>query len=266
MNIKQFIFKHVEKLGFGIAVCYLIYAFAHTFVILNRDAYKIDMKLLSLSNTIERKLETSAPPVVDKELKNAEQLLSRLTSPPPASPLQHQDIFGKFIKQKTVSGVTSKDLLKKPALQQTDRLEDITPGELEFIFKGGTADMVLIQVKKLYKDKWWTESFTMGKGAVIGKKTLLGKETVDFDTDCRLIEIVPQAQKPFVIKKTTVVQSEKGDFLGSSFTEETHMISASKIIFEDKNRTSYGLWIGGLVKLGTETVIVHSAASLSAAN
>lgn len=266
MNIKKFIFKHVEKLGIGIAVCYLIYASVHTFVILDMDAYRTDAKLLSLSNTIEKKLKTSVPPVVDTELENAEQLLLRLTSPPPASPLQHQDIFGKFIKQKTVSGVTSKDLLKKPALQPTDRLVDITPGEMEFVFKGGTADMVLLQVRKLYKDKWWTESFTTGKGEFIGKKKLMGKETVDFDTDCRLIEIVPQAQKPLIIKKTAVVRNEKGEFLGSSFTAETHMISASKIIFEDRNMVSHGLWIGELVRLGTETVAVHPLTNVSSAN
>ena len=60
------------------------------------------------------------------------------------------------------------------------------------------------------------------KRETIGEKKIIGKETVDFDTYCKLIEIVPQAQKPLVIKKTTIVQNEKGEFSGSSFTEETY--------------------------------------------
>src|SRR3972149_5627034 len=91
-------------------------------------------------------------------------------------------------------------------------------------------------------------------GETIGEKKIIGKETVDFDTYCKLIEIFPQAQKPFIIKKTTVIQNEKGEFLGSSFTEETHMISSSKIIFVDKKGESYNSWIGELVKVGTDTV------------
>lgn len=266
MNIKNFIFKHIEKLGFGIAICYLIYTAVHTFIVLNIEVQRTDTKLLSLSNTIERKLKTSLPPVVDTELKNAEQLALRLTSPPSASHVPRTYIFGKFTKEKTVSDITTKDLLKKPELQPYARLEDITPSEMVFVFKGGTADMVLVQVRKLYKDKWWTESFTIEKGEAIGKKKLMGKETVNFDTDCRLIEIVPQAQKPLVIKKTTVVQNEKGEFLGSSFAEETHMISASKIIFEDKKGNSYDLWIGELVKLGTDTVTVYPLTNVSSTN
>lgn len=254
MNMKNFIFKHIEKLGFGIAMCCLIYTAVHTFIMLNIGIQRTDTKLLSLSGTIERKIKTSVPPIVDTELKNDEQLALRLTSPPSAILLPRPYIFGQFTKEKTVSDITTKDLIKKPALQTTPRLEDITPGEMEFIFKGGTADMALVQVRKLYKDKWRTESFTIEKGETIGEKKIIGKESVDFDTYCKLIEIVPQAQKPFVIKKITVVQNEKGEFLGSSFTEETHMISASKIIFEDKKGESYHLWIGELVKVGTDTV------------
>ena len=170
MNIKNFIFKHIEKLGFGIAICYLIYTAVHTFIILNIEALRTDTKLLSLSNTIERKLKTSVPPVVDTELRNDEQLALRLTSPPSASPLPRPYVFGKFTKEKTVSDITTKDLLKKPKLQSTARLEGATPTEIEFIFKGGTADMALVQVRKLYKDKWWNESFTMEKGETIGGK------------------------------------------------------------------------------------------------
>ena len=266
MNIKNFIFKHIEKLGFGIAICYLIYTAVHTFIILNIEVHRTDTKLLSLSSTIERKIKTSVPPVVDTELKNDEQLALRLTSPPSASPLPRPYVFGKFTKEKTVSDITTKDLLKKPELQPAAHLEDITPSEREFIFKGGTADMALVQVKKLYKDKWWTESFTIEKGKTIGEKKIIGKETVDFDTYCKLIEIVPHAQKPLVIKKTTVVQNEKGEFSGSSFTEETHMISTSKIIFEDKKGESYNLWIGELVKVGTDTVTVNPSTSVSSTN
>ena len=266
MNIKNFIFKHIEKLGFGIAICYLIYTAVHTFIILNIEAHRTNTKLLSLSNTIERRIKTSVPPIVDTELKNDEQLALRLTSPPSASPLPRPYIFGKFIKEKTASDITTKDLIKKPELQPAARLEGITPGEIEFVFKGGTADMALVQVRKLYKDKWWTESFTIEKGETIGEKKIIGKETVEFDTYCKLIEIFPQAQKPFLIKKTTVIQNEKGEFLGSSFTEETHMISSSRITFEYKRGESYNLWIGELAKVGTDTVTVNPSTSVSSTN
>ena len=266
MNIKNFIFKHIEKIALGITICYLIYTAVHTFIILNIEAHRTNTKLLSLSNTIARRIKTSVPPIVDTELKNDEQLALRLTSPPSASSLPRPYVFGKFTKEKTVSDITTKDLLKKPALQTTPRSEGIIPDEIEFIFKGGTADMALVQVRKLYKEKWWTESFTIEKGETIGEKKIIGKETVDFDTYCKLMEIVPQAQKPLVIKKTTVVQNEKGEFSGSSFTAETHMISTSKIIFEDKKGESYNLWIGELVKVGTDTVTVNPSTSVSSTN
>jgi hypothetical protein len=248
------------------AMCYLIYTAVHTFIMLNIGVHRTDTKLLSLSGTIERRIKTSVPPIIDKDLKNDEQLALRLTSPPSAILLPRPYIFGKFTKEKTVSGITTKDLIKKPPLQTPPRLEDITQGEMEFIFKGGTADMALVQVRKFYKDKWWTESFTIEKGETIGEKKIIGKETVNFDTCCKLIEIVPQAQKPLVIKKTAVVQNEKGEFLGSSFTEETHMISASKIIFEDKKGKSYHLWIGESVKVGTDTVITSPLTNASSTN
>ena len=266
MNVKNFVFKHVEKIVLGITICYLIYTAVHTFMILNLEVRRTDTKLLSLSSAIERKLKISTPPAIDTELKHAEQLTSRLTLPSPASPLPRPYVFGKFMKEEAVSDITIKDLLKKPELQPAVRLEDITPSEMEFIFKGGTADMALIQVRKLYKDKWWTESFTIEKGETIGEKKIIGKETVDFDTYCKLIEIFPQAQKPFVIKKTTVVRNEKGEFLGSSFTAETHMISASRITFEYKRGESYNLWIGELAKVGTDTVTVNPSTSVSSTN
>ena len=266
MNIKNFVFKHVEKIVLSITICYLIYTSVHTFIILSIEVHSTDTKLLSLSNTIERRIKTSVPPIVDTELKNDEQLVLRLTSPPSASSLPRPYIFGKFTKEKTVSDITTKDLLKKPGLQSAARLEGIAPSEMEFIFKGGTADMALVQVRKLYKDQWWTESFTIEKGETIGEKKIIGKETVDFDTYCKLMEIVPHAQKPLVIKKTAVVQNEKGEFLGSSFTEETHMISVSKIIFEDKKGESYHLWIGESVKVGTDTVAVYPSTNASSTN
>ena len=80
---------------------------------------------------------------------------------------------------------------------------------------------------------------------------------MDFNTCCTLIEIVPLAQKPLIMKKTAVLRNEKGDFLGTSMTDEKHMISTSKIVFEDKKGGVYNLWIGELVNLGTETVTVR---------
>ena len=266
MNFENFVFKHVEKIVLGITICYLMYTTVHAFMILNLAVHRTDTKLLSLSSAIERKLKTSTPPVIDTELKHAEQLTSRLTLPSPASPLQRPQIFSKFTKEKADSDITTKGLLKKPESQTAARSEDFIPGEIEFVFKGGTADMALVQVRKLYKDKWWTESFTIEKGETIGEKKLIGKETVEFDTYCKLIEIFPQAQKPFIIKKTTVIQNEKGEFLGSSFTEETHMISSSKIIFVDKKGESYNSWIGELVKVGTDTVTTCPLTNASSTN
>ena len=266
MNFKNFVFKHVEKIVLGIAICYLIYTAVHAFMILNFEVRRTDTKLLSLSSAIERKLKTSTPPAIDTALKHAEQLTSRLTLPSPASPLQRPQVFSKFTQEKAASDITTKDLLKKPESQTAAHSEGFTPGEIEFVFKGGTADMALIQVRKLYKDKWWTESFTLERGDAIGEKKMMGKETVDFNTHCRLMEIVPLAQKPLVMRKTTIVRKEKGEFLGSSITSETHMISAPKIIFEYKKGESYNSWIGELAKVGTDTVTVSQSVSVSSTN
>ena len=124
----------------------------------------------------------------------------------------------------------------------------------------------MLQVRKLYKDKWWVDSFAVEKGKSIGEKKKVGKETVDFNTHCQLIEIVPLAQKPLVIKKTAVLRNEGGEFLGASFTEETHMITTSKIVFKHKNGESYNLWIGESVNLGTETVSFHPVPNTSPTN
>ena len=119
---------------------------------------------MSLSNTIERRIKTSVPPIVDTELKDAEQLALRLTSPPSPSSLPRPYIFGKFTKRKNSFRHHDQRFVKKSELQAAQRSEGIIPDEIEFIFKGGTADMALVQVRKLYKDNWWTESFTIEKG------------------------------------------------------------------------------------------------------
>lgn len=257
MDIKNFIFKHIEKFILGIAACYLIYTVIHTFITLNLETHRVDVKLQSLSSVIDRKLKTSIPPPVDVERKDAAQLESRLTIPPPASLLQRPFLFGKFTHEEPNTDITTRDLLKKPGLQTPSYVEVPIRGDIEFVLKGGTADRALIQVRKLYKDTWRIESFTVEKGEVIGKKKKIGKETVDFTTCCVLREIVPLAQKPLVMKKTTVLRNEKGDFLGTSMADEKHMISTSKIVFEDKKGDVYNLWIGELVNLGTETVTVR---------
>ncbi|OHB34275.1 MAG: hypothetical protein A2Y09_02740 [Planctomycetes bacterium GWA2_39_15] len=257
MDIKNFIFKYIEKLILGITVCYLIYTFVHNFIILNLETHRMDTKLLSLSSTIDRKLKASTSPAIDTELKDAAQLEQRLATPPSVSFLQRHQVFSKFSKGEAVSEVTTRDLLKKQELEATRRLEGAPPGNIEFIFKGGTTDMALIQVRKLYKDKWWVESFVVEKEKTIGEMRIIGNDTVNFDTQCKLIEIIPLAQKPFVIKKTVALRDEKGEFLGTSITEETHMISTSKIVFETKKGESCNLWIGELVNIGTDTITVQ---------
>ena len=257
MDIKNFIFKHIEKFTLGIAACYLIYTVIHTLVTLNLETHGIDAKLQSLSIVIDRKLKTGIPPPLDAERKDAAQLESRLTTPPPANLLQRPFLFSKFIHGEPNTEITTSDLLKKPEPRSSSCIEVPIRGDTEFVLKGGTADMALIQVRKLYKDTWWIESFTVEKGKIIGKKKKIGTETVDFNTCCTLIEIVPLAQKPLIMKKTAVLRNEKGDFLGTSMTDEKHMISTSKIVFEDKKGGVYNLWIGELVNLGTETVTVR---------
>ena len=54
MNIKNFIFKHIEKIVLSITICYLIYTAVYAFIILNIEAHRTNTKLLSLSNTIEK--------------------------------------------------------------------------------------------------------------------------------------------------------------------------------------------------------------------
>lgn len=256
MDIKNFIFKHIEKFALGIAVCYLIYTVIHTFITLHLETHRVDAQLQSLSGVIDKKLTTGAPPRAGAERKDAAQLESRLTTPPPANLLLRPYLFSKFIHGESNTEITTSDLLKKPEPGTSSRIEATFRGDTEFVLKGGTADMALIQVRKLHNDTWRIESFTVEKGKIIGKKKKIGAETVDFNTCCTLREIVPIAQKPLVMKKTMVLRNEKGDFLGTSITGEKHMISTSKIVFEDKKGDVYNLWIGELVNLGTETVTV----------
>lgn len=266
MDIKNFTFKRVEKFALGIASGYLIYALLHTFIVLHLRTHEIDTKLVSLSSVIGRKLKTSMPPAPDKDLEDAAQLESRFTTPPPATHVQRSHLFIKFTKGETISGITTKDLLKKPELQTLPHSEGATPGSIEFTLKGGTADLALIQVRKLHKDKWLTESFTVEGGKTIGGKKIIDREPVDFNTYCKLIKIIPSAQKPLIFKKSALLRNEKGEFTGTFLTEEKHMISTSKIIFKDKKGESYDLWIGELVNLGTETVTIYSSGNTSSTN
>ncbi len=264
--MKNFIFRHVEKFALGISTGYLMYTMLHTFITLNLRAREIDLKLLSLSDTIDRKLKTSKPPATDKELKNAARLESRFTTPPSASPVQRPYLFGKFTKEQAISGITTRDLLKKTESQSLSHPDVPTPKNMEFILKGGTADLALIQVRKLHNDKWLTESFTVENGKTIGGKKVINREPVDFNTHCKLIKIIPLAQKPLLIKKSILLRNEKGEFTGTSLTEEKYMIPTSKIIFEDKTGETYDAWIGESVNLGTETVTVYPSANTSPAN
>ncbi len=253
MVIKDFIFKHIEKCIFGIAVCYLVYSTIHT--------YGMNKKLISRASIIDRKLETSTPPAIDTELKNAAELELRLTTPPSANPLQRPYLLSKPSTEAVLSDMTAEGLLKKAESRTPPHLVVTTPGDTEFIYKGGTADLALIQVRKLYKDKWRVRSFAVEKGKIIGEKNLIAKEPLDFNTHCKLIEIIPFAQRPLVVKKTAVLRDEKGEFLGTTLTEETHKISTSRIVFENDKGEPYNLWIGELVNLGKETVNITSKTS-----
>lgn len=256
MYIKYFLFKHIEKLIFGIVVYYLVYTIICTFITASLKIQNIDSKLLSLSTITDRKLKAGVPPPLNSKRKEAEQLALRFTTPPAASLLLRPYLSVNFTSGGSDMDITTKDLLKKPEMQSASGMEGTIQGTTEFILKGGTADMALIQVRKFYRDKWWAESFTVGKGEIIGREKKIGAEGIDFHTYCRLTEITPLAPKPFFTRKTTVIRNEKNEFLGVSLTEEKHMIPTSQIVFENKKGESYHVWIGELVKLGTETVAV----------
>lgn len=257
MSPGNFLFKYVEKFVLGIAVCYLIYTVFYTFMRLKRETYEVNTKLQSLSGVIDRKLKMSIPPVISTKLKEAMQLELRFTMPPDANSLQQFKVFSKLAKGKLISDITMRDLLRNAELQTNPHLNADVPGDREFIFKGGTPKLALIQVRRLYKDIWWTKSFIVEEGKTIGEKKIVKGETIDFDTQCKLIEIVPSAQKPLTMKRTNVLRDRENNFLGISLTEEIQMISTPKIVFEYKKGKSYDLWIGEFVNLGTDTVVVH---------
>ncbi len=259
MDVKNFIFKHIEKIILGIAVSYLIYTIINTLIILNINNYKLNARLESLSNVVERKLETSAPPKIETELDDAVLLESRLTTPPSANVLQRPQVFSVFGKEETVQDIATMDTSAKEEIEISPVSESTISGDIEFTFKGGSADIVIIQVRKLHKDKWWIESFLAREGDIIGEKKIISGETVDFNTQCKLVEIVPVAQKQMVVKKQVSLKNEMGEFIGTSFAEEVHMISTSEIVFEYNKGETYNLWLGELVKLGTEITSVSQS-------
>lgn len=266
MDVKNFIFKHIEKIILGIAVSYLIYTVIITLIILNINNYKVNTRIETLSNAVERKFKTSTPPKMKTELDDAELLESRLTISPSADVLQRPQVFSVFGKEGAVQGIATMDTSAKKGTNISQVSEITISGDKEFTFKGGSADIVLIQVRKLYKDKWWIESFLAREGDIIGERKVISGETVDFNTQCKLVEIVPVAQKQMVVKKTISIKNEAGEFVGTSFAEETHMISTSKIVFEYKKGETYNLWLGELIQLGTETTSVYQSEKASSIN
>jgi hypothetical protein len=259
MDIKNFIFKHIEKIILGIAVSYLIYTVINTLIILNINSYKVNARLESLSNIVERKLETSTPPKIETELDDAVLLESRLTIPPSADVLQRPQVF-------SVQDIATMDTSAKKETKISPVSEITISGDKEFTFKGGSADIVVVQVRKLHKDKWWIESFLAREGDIIGERKVISGETVDFNTQCKLVEIAPVAQKQMVVKKQVSLKNEAGEFIGTSFVEEVHMISTSKIVFEYNKGETYNLWLGELVKFGTETANVFQSNKASSIN
>lgn len=264
MDVKAILFKYVEKIVLGIAICYLIYTIIYAVIVPGIETHKINTRLLSQSDTIDSKLRISKPPLIEKERKEAELMDLRFTTPPTAKPLQQAYILSKFTRDEVVSGITTRDLLNKSELKSHGRLEVSVPGDTEFVYKGGTAELALIQVRKLYNDVWWAESFTVEKGQRIGQKKTIKKVPIDFDTRCKLLEIVPFAQKPMTFNKTSIVRNDKtGEFLGTKLEPEIHAITTPKIVFENKKGEAYNLWVGELVNLGTETVPVRSSTKTS---
>ncbi len=263
MDVKAILFKYVEKIVLGIAICYLIYTIIYAVIMPGVETHKINARLLSQSNTIDSKLKISKPPLIENERQEAALMELRFTTPPTAYPLQQSYILSKFTREEVASGINKRGILNEPEPQSLGRLEVPIPGDTEFTYKGGTAELVLIQVRKLYNDVWWAESFTVEKGQGIGQKKTIKKVPIDFDTRCKLREIVPFAQKAMTSNKTTIVRNDKGEFLGTKLDPEIHTITTSKIVFENKKGEAYNLWIGELVNLGTETVSVRSSTKTS---
>lgn len=258
MDINTLLIKHSGKFILGVMVCCFFYTMFHTFILLNSKTHKIVSSLDSSSNVIERKLLTSKPPEGEISLTNAQQMELRFTVPPEPNLLQRAFVFNTSIKDRR-ENINIKDLLKKRQYRDASRLTVAEKGDTEFIYKGGTEDLALIRVRKLYQDVWRENSFTVSKGMPIGTKKIVGKETINFDTRCKLMEIIPSAQKTIIIKKRILQKNEKGEFIGSTIREEPHMITSSKILFKNRDGKSYSLWAGELVNLGTETVSIVSS-------
>ncbi|MBM4055193.1 MAG: hypothetical protein FJ264_11115 [Planctomycetes bacterium] len=258
MDKNNLLFKHSGKFIFGVMACCFLYTMFHTFILLNSKTHKIVFSLDTSSNAIERKLSTSKPPEDEIVLTNAQQMELRFTEPPEPNALQRAYVFTTSIKDSR-ENITISDLLKKRHYQDASRLTITEKGDTEFIYKGGTGDLALIQVRKLYQDVWRENSFTVSKGMSIGTNKIVGKETINFDTRCKLMEIIPFAQKPIITKKRILQKNEKGEFVGTTVMEEPHMITSSKILFKNRDGESYSLWAGELVNLGTETVSIVSS-------
>ena len=253
MDIRNLQIKHSGKCIAGIMVFCLSYTMFHTFVLLNARTHKMVSSLEASSEAIERKPLTSKPPEVEISLANAREMELRFTTPPQPKILERAFVFTPSIKDRR-EGITLRDLLKKRRYQDASRLTVTEKGDTEFIYKGGTEDLALIQVRKLYRDVWKESSFTVSKGMPIGEKRIIGKETIPFDTRCKLVEIIPSAQKPIIIKRRILQQNEKGEFVGTTIMEEPHMITSSSILFKNRDGELYNLWAGELINLGTETV------------
>ncbi len=250
----------MEKFVFGVVLCYLIYTTIHTLVLLNREAYEVDAKLQLLSDTMDRKLRTGKPPVPDLQFNDAELMELRFTTPPVAQVLQRPRVFRRSSRE----GIVARNIIKDIPVKDSGH-ETPVP-DTEFIFKGGTSQMALIQIRKLHNNIWWTKSFAIEQGKAIGEKATIKKEVIDFDTYCKLREIIPLAQKPVTFKKTNILQDEKGNFSGILLTEEIQMVSTPKIVFECREGKYYGLWIGESVSLSDGTVAAQVTADVLLTN
>ncbi|MDR4507813.1 MAG: hypothetical protein MRJ65_06185 [Candidatus Brocadiaceae bacterium] len=257
MNLKNIVLKHGEKFIIGLIVCGLVYVTVYTYFLLNSKVQKIRDGFESYRRVVDNKLKTSKPMGIVTPLNHSVRLNDRFTSPPKARILPKPHIFWKLVNDEAISGVEAKDLLKKSDRENLPGLKVSVPGDTEFVYKGGTADLALIQVRKHYGEKWWEESFAVKKGEAIGRKVKTGKQTIDYDTRCKLVNIIPDTQKSLVLKKSQVLQDENGKFLGTSITDEIFKVTASSIVFTNDVGESYKLWVGERVNLGTQTVAVR---------
>jgi len=259
MDVKAILFKYVEKIALGLAICFLIYTIIYAVIVPGLETHKITARLLSQSNTIDSRLKISKPPPIEMERKEAALMEKRFTTPfPIAKEFERADIFVTVTKEGTPPPPRGK------GVEPSGTFVAPIPGDTEFIYKGGTAELALIQVRKLQDNVWWAESFTVEKGQSIGQKKTIKKVPVDFDTHCKLREIEPFAQKAMTFNKTSIIRNDKtGEFLGTKLEPDKHAITTPKIVFENKKGEKYNLWVGELVNLGTETVSVSSSTKTS---